>query len=244
MPTIIKAQGVVLNITPFKESSLFATVFTRRYGKLKILAKGCRRPRSKMCGALERFNVVEIIYYKRESKETYTISDATIVDDLAEIRTRPRAVNGALVMCEFFLRTLPAEDPDQQSYALLQTFLTSLAAISDHDVKSFTFQYLLRALASAGVRPHLDTCVRCNSTIVYNRNTIDFSISGGGLVCEKDYDDTVIPLQPNTVQALHAIYKNNEISLSVKTIAELERLLPDYLYYHLNGLVLNSLKQL
>jgi len=244
MPVIVKAQGIVLNTTPFRETSLFATIFTRQYGKVRVLAKGCRRPKSKMCGALERFNIIEIIFYKRESKETYTISDATVINDFPKIRTRPCAVNGSLVLCEFFLRTLPNEDPDCRSYMLLETFLTSLATTEDSHIKALTFQYLLRAFAVTGVRPHLDTCVRCNHTVTYENNRIDFSISGGGVVCAHDYDNTVVPLTAKTVQALHAIYENDEITFAEDTVSELERFLPDYISYHFDGLRLNSLKQL
>jgi DNA repair protein RecO (recombination protein O) len=244
MPVIVKAQGIVLNTTLFRETSLFATIFTKQHGKVRILAKGCRRPKSKMCGALERFNIIEIIFYKRESKDTYTISDATIIDDLPRIRARPRAVNGALVLCEFFLRTLPNEDPDYRSYTILEGFLIQLANIADDRVKALTFNCLLRALASTGVRPHLDTCVRCNNTITYDHDTVDFSISGGGIVCAHDHDNTVLPLHAQTVLDLRAVYEKNDALLSEDTVADLERLIPDYLIYHLDGLRLNSLKQL
>jgi DNA repair protein RecO (recombination protein O) len=243
MPKIVKAQAIVLNTLPFRETSLFATVFTKQYGKVRVLAKGCRRPKSKMCGALERFNRVEIIYYKRESKETYTISDATVIEDFPRIRARPRAVNGALVLCEFLYRTLPDDDPDYRSYALLEDFLSRLANIDDDHVKVTTFQYLLRALAAAGVRPHLETCVRCNHKVNYDKD-VDFSISGGGIVCAKDYDSTVVPVHARTIHALHAVYEDNNAILTTDTVHDLERVIPGYLSYHLDGLVLNSLKQL
>lgn len=244
MPTIVKAQGVVLNTTPFRETSLFATVFTKQHGSVRVLAKGCRRPRSKMCGALERFNIIEIIFYKRESKDTYTVSDAVIINDFPKIRARPRAVNGALVLCEFFLRTLPSEDPDYRSYIILEDFLERLTATEDDGVKALTYYSLLRALASTGVQPHLDTCVRCNHRIAYDTNTVDFSVSGGGVVCANDYDNTVVPMHVVTIKTLHAVYNNRETALSTQAVVELERILPDYLSYHLDGLRLNSLKQL
>lgn len=244
MPQIIKTQGIVLNTTRFRETSLFATIFTKQHGKIQVLAKGCRRPRSKMCGALERFNLIEIIFYKRETKETYTISDASIINDFQRIRQRPISVNGALVMCEFLYRTLPAEDPDMRSYMLLEKFLHALDRSAEADAKKLAVQFLLRALSYAGVGPHLDSCVRCHNPIDYAGKRVDFSISGGGLVCERDYDDTVVLLTPATIKALHTIYKDDTATLDSDSVDKMARILPDYIYYHLNGLVLNSLKQL
>ena len=66
MANIIKTEGFVLKTMLFKESSLIASIFTKKFGKIKVLAKGVRRPKSKLCGALELFNLDEIIFYKRE----------------------------------------------------------------------------------------------------------------------------------------------------------------------------------
>lgn len=244
MPNIIKAQGIVLNTTPFRETSLFATIFTKQYGKVRVLAKGCRRPRSKMCGGLEKFNLIEIIYYKRETKDTYTISDTTILEDFQKIRQRPQAVNAALILCEFFYRTLPAEDPDPRSYALFEMYLKTLQTIDDTAVKRLAVQYLLRVLSTAGVSPHLDTCVRCHHPIQYNNKHVDFSISGGGVVCDKDYDNTVVFLSSDALQAMQCIYQKGSSPMNDKVLAELEHMLPDYLYYHLDGLILNTFKHL
>jgi len=244
MTQIIKTQGFVLNTTVFRETSLFATIFTNHYGKIQVLAKGCRRPKSKMCGGLERFNHIEVIFYKRETKETYTISDTSIIDDFPAIRQHPGTVNGALVMCEFLYRTLPAEEPDIRSYILLERFLHTLEKTIESDAKSVTIQCLLRALSYAGVSPHLDSCVRCHHPISYGSKRLDFSVSGGGLVCEQDHDDTVVLLPQTAIKALLTLYQDETAVLTNETVDEIARILPDYLCYHLNGLVLHSLKQL
>jgi DNA repair protein RecO (recombination protein O) len=244
MATITKTQGFVLNTTRFRETSLFATIFAKQHGKLQILAKGCRRPKSKMCGALERFNLVEIIYYKRETKETYTVSDVSVIKDFQRIRYKPISVNAALVMCEFLYRTLPAEDVDIRSYTLLSTHLGLLEDAPESDALKITIQFLLRALAYAGIGPHLDSCVRCHHTVSYGKKRMDFSISGGGIVCENDHDETVIILPVETIRNMQDLYKDENATVDPRTIDDMIRILPDYMYYHLNGLILNSLKQL
>ena len=244
MANIQKTMGIILKTMPFKESSLIASILTRRFGKIKVMAKGVRRPKSKICGALELFNLDEIIFYKRELKEIYTLSDASIIDHFERIREFPQKVNGAMVLCEFFDKTLPAEEVDDKSFAFLLSFLNRLQTIGESAIKSLVFCHLIKVLSGAGVRPHLENCVRCHQLISYDNKRIDFSIGAGGLVCDKHFDDTVVFFSDETVNLMRQIYNNENIHIDNDSLSEIEGFIPDYLYYHLNGIVLNSLKHL
>ncbi len=244
MANIIKTKGIVLKTMPFKESSMLASILTQRFGKIKVLAKGCRRPKSKFCGMLELFNLDEIIFYKREFKEIYTLSDAVILDDFKKIRSNPEKVNAAMVLCEFFERTMPAEERDERSFTLLLHFLKELHKSDELLIKSLTFYYLLRALSGAGVRPHLENCVKCRAPINYSKTKIDFSIGAGGVVCDRDFDDTVIFLSNNTINVLSSVYSEQGARIDKNSLDEIEKFIPDYLYYHLNNLILKTLKHL
>ncbi len=244
MPNIVKAEGFVLNTTAFKESSMIASILSKECGKIKVLAKGVRRPKSKLCGVLELFNLDEIIFYKRESKDLYTLSDAAVIDNFETIRTQPRRVNAAMILCEFFEKILPSEEPDAGTYTLFLNFLKELKNSDEPHIRQLTFCYLLKALSGAGVRPHLENCVRCHKRIKYDSKHVDFSIGAGGIVCDQDFDDTVVLLSNKAFSILRKIYSGEETHIDDTSCDEIEKLIPDYLYYHLNNLVLNSLKHL
>jgi len=244
MPDIIKTKGFILKTAPFKESSLFITLLTNDCGKIKVLAKGARRPKSKFCGTMEIFNLDEIIFYKKETKEVYTLSDASVIEDFKTLRLSPRKVNAGMVLCEFFEKTLPPEEYSRSAFRLLFGFLKDLQKTSTSRIKPLTICYLIKALPESGVRPHLTDCVRCSKKVVYDDKKIDFSIAAGGVVCEKDYDDTVIFLKKETINLLDGILSGKRIDIEDTAFLELERIIPDYLSYHLNNLVLNSLRHL
>lgn len=244
MAHIIKTRAFVLRTRPFKESSLFAVMLTRTYGKIDVLAKGCRRPKSKLCGTLEIFNLDEIIYYKRETKDVYTLSDATVIEDFEKIRSDAQTVNAALVLCEFFTKTLPPEEKNDEAYTMLSMFLNTLRDVEHKSVKPLTLYYLLKALSGAGVQPHLDSCVACRRPINHSAKKINFSLAAGGIVCERDFDDTVVYLDHETIATLRHIYTEADVDLHKMRFDEIEEILPDYLYHHLNSIVLHSLKHL
>lgn len=241
MANIQKTEGIILTTRPFKESSLFCSVFTKKFGKIKVLAKGARRPKSKFCGTLEPFSLDEIIFYKRELKEIYTLSDAVIINNFEKIRSSVIKVNAAQILCEFFEKTLAPGEKEEKDYNLLLFFLKKLPAIDESKVKSLTYYFLLKALGTGGVKPYLKDCVRCRQPIKLTEK-VNFSISEGGLVCDKHFDDTVIFLVGKTVRVIREVYENKTPVIEEDTRNEIEKLIPDYLFYHLHNLVLNSLK--
>ncbi|UCD06583.1 MAG: DNA repair protein RecO [candidate division WOR-3 bacterium] len=242
MANIIKCRGFVLNTIPFKESSLIASVLTNKSGKVKLLAKGIRRPKSKMCGAMEPFSFDEIIFYKREFKDIYTLSDAVVIDSFPEIRGDPFRVSGAMVLCEFYDKTLPMEESNTQVFSEFFRFLSSMRKADSHTVRALVISYLIRAFPYSGVMPHLDDCVQCHGPVGGGNGKIDFSISAGGTVCRKHHDDSVLLLDRQTVEALKSMLQRRHFQLSNSTLAEMEGFVADYIYVHMNNIRLHSLK--
>jgi DNA repair protein RecO (recombination protein O) len=242
MANIIKCRGFVLNTTPFKESSLIASVLTSKLGKVTLMAKGIRRPKSKMCGAMEPFSFDEVIFYRREFKDIYTLSDAVVIDSFPEIRSDPYKVSGALVLCEFYHKTLPMEETDTRVFSEFLRFLNSMRRAGSQAVRTVVITHLIRAFSASGVMPHLDDCVRCNRQVGGSNGKIDFSITAGGTVCSKHHDDTVLLLSRQTVDALKGSYQRVHVQIDSSTLTEIENFVSDYMYVHLNNLRLHSLK--
>ncbi len=242
MANIIKCRGIVLKTTPFKESSLIASVFTDRMGKVRLMAKGIRRPKSKMCGAMEPFSLDEIIFYRREFKDIYTLSDAVVVDCFPRVRGDPYRVGAAMVVCEYFDKSLPMEEPDTAVFSELVSFLKRLENVPADSVRALVFGHLARALSGSGVMPHLDDCVRCHRSLHYDNNKVDFSVGAGGLVCKDHHDDTVVLLSRQTVTTLKDRYRKPDAEIDDAALEEIEGFMADYMYLHLNNLRLRSLK--
>jgi DNA repair protein RecO len=192
---------------------------------------------------MEPFNFDELIFYKREFKEIYNLSDAVVIDGFEQIRNDPQRVNAALVLCEFYNKTLPAEEPDHKAFSLFMDFMKNLKRVASPVVRSVALTFLFRAFSGAGVMPHLENCVRCHKPIQHN-GKVDFSISGGGIVCDEHYDDTVIFLSTPTIDALKNINATAHPYIEGSSLDEIESFIADYIYVHLNNLRLNALKQL
>ncbi|HEX7320854.1 MAG TPA: DNA repair protein RecO [bacterium] len=241
MADIRKTEALILTTIRFKETSLITSTLTRNEGKIKLVAKGARRPRSKFCGALEPFCLDTVIFYKKEDRDLYTLSDAVVIEPFDGIRKSARKSHGALVICELLDRTQPAGEGDERIFGLAVYCLHVLNDSHESDTRDVLYRFLLQSLDLLGVKPTLEKCMRCHIPITLPQK-YNFSIAAGGLVCDKDFDDSVVSLQPETVNAMKALYRGTTAILSDGSLGDIQHLLPAYFYYHLGGLRLNSLK--
>src|SRR3954447_15614048 len=99
-------EAFVLHTYPYRETSLIVEAFTRSFGRVSLLARGARRPRSAMRGVLLAFQPLALSWFGK-----------------GELRTLARAewvggqplLQGEALLCGFYLnelllRLLPRED--------------------------------------------------------------------------------------------------------------------------------------
>ncbi|HEX7055205.1 MAG TPA: DNA repair protein RecO [Burkholderiales bacterium] len=142
--------GYVLHTYPYKETSLIVEAFTRRHGRVALLARGARRPRSALRGMLLSFQPLQLAW--SGSGELATLIRA----DWGGAR---HALSGSALMCGFYvnelmLRLLPREDAHE---ALFDHYAAALAGLSAGDAHPAVLRgFEKRLLAELGYAPLLD----------------------------------------------------------------------------------------
>jgi len=142
--------GYVLHTYPYKETSLIVELFTRRFGRTALLARGARRPRSAMRGVLLSFHPLRLSF--SASAELGNLIAAEWAGAL-----QPLAGQG--LMCGFYLnelllRLLPREDPHEGLFDTYAQALTRLSRAPDAAVVLRGFEK--RLLAELGYAPLLE----------------------------------------------------------------------------------------
>lgn len=142
--------GFVLHTWPYKETSLIVEVLSRRHGRLGILARGARRPRSALRGLLLAFQPLRLSW--SGSSELGTLTSA-------EWSGGEAALSGIGLMCGFYLnelllRLLPREDPHE---ALFDAYAEALGMLSAGEPQAPVLRgFERRLLAELGYAPLLD----------------------------------------------------------------------------------------
>jgi DNA repair protein RecO (recombination protein O) len=116
--------GFVLHSYPYKETSLIVEVFSRRFGRVGLLARGARRPRSAMRGVLLAFHPLRLTW-------TAAAELGTLI--AVEWGGGQKMLSGISLMCGFYvnellLRLLPRDDPHE---ALFDAYGAALARLSE-----------------------------------------------------------------------------------------------------------------
>ena len=142
--------GYVLHTYAYKETSLIVEAFTRRFGRVALLARGARRPRSAMRGVLLSFHPLR-----------FSWSGAADLANLvgAEWAGGLPLLGGRGLMCGFYLnelllRLLPRDDPHE---SLFDAYAEALGGLASLEVSVVLRGFEKRLLAELGYAPLLET---------------------------------------------------------------------------------------
>jgi len=147
---IDQEPGYVLHSYPYKETSLIVEIFSRRWGRLGLLARGARRPRSAMRGLLLAFHPLRLSW--SGSAEFGTLTTVEWAGGLP-------ALPGIALMCGFYLnelllRLLPREDAHE---ALFDAYAAGLARLSEGRAPAEVLRaFERRLLTELGYAPLLE----------------------------------------------------------------------------------------
>jgi DNA repair protein RecO (recombination protein O) len=140
----------VLHTYPYKETSLIVEAFARRFGRVALLARGARRPRSAMRGVLLSFHALRLSW-----------SASAELGNLiaAEWSSALQPLAGRALMCGFYLnelllRLLPRDDPHEMLFDHYQNTLQALSTTDTYGPVLRGFEK--RLLAELGYAPLLD----------------------------------------------------------------------------------------
>jgi DNA repair protein RecO (recombination protein O) len=173
------ASGVVLRRIDLGEKDRILTVYTREHGKLSAIAKGSRRPGSKLSGASEPFAYSRMML--AAGRDLEVLAQADIKESFPNIKTDMRSVAHAVYFLELVDRFSEDRQPNPDLFDTLLSSLYVLESRTDPELAARHFE--LQVLTILGYEPHFDACLKCGRTI--GRERIAFSPSLGGIVCNE-----------------------------------------------------------
>ena len=202
---LYRTDAIVLRRGDFGEADRLVTVYTPHLGKLRLLAKGVRRPVSKMAGHLELFTHARLLVAKGRSLDLVTQSET--IDTFLPLREDLLRTTYAHYVVELLDRLTPEHMEDYPLFASLITALRRLAEDRQPEVAVRFYETSL--LDHLGYRPQLQNCAQCRREIepVTNR----FSARVGGVLCPAcgAADTTTSPLSVNALKVLRLLQSGN-----------------------------------
>ena len=186
-------DGIVLRTQKLGEADRIITILGRTTGRIRAVAKGVRRTKSRFGARLEPFTHVDLMLHPGRSLDI--ITQAEVIRPYGEplVGDYPRYTAG-VAMLETAERFTPVEkEPALRQLLLLIGGLRALGE-AEHDPRLVLDAFLLRSLAIAGYAPALEECARCGAAgngrahpetgaVGGGVRLPAFAIAAGGMVC-------------------------------------------------------------
>jgi len=228
---LYRDQAVVLRTHKLGEADRIITLFTREHGRIKAIAKGVRRTKSRFGARLEPASYVDLQLYTGRTFDTITQVEAieNYGDVLSSDYQNWTVASAILEAAERF--TQSEHEPALQQFLLVVGSLKALAE-KKYDSSLILDAYLLRSLSVAGYAPSLTICSRCDAPGPHKF----FSLQGGGSVCITCKPSASASPSPVTLQLMANLLTGDwdQAQLSEpKNRSEASGLIAAYLQWHL-----------
>ncbi len=176
---IYKTEAIVLRSMGLGEADRVLTVLTPRLGKLRVVAKGVRRPRSRLGGGLEPFSDVHLVLAVGRTFDVVT--QASLEDPHLGLRNDLHSTAAAWYLVELADRFCEGAADSHGAFVLLAQGLAALDASPQEVAREVVARwYELALLNVMGFRPELGRCLECGAEIGPEGNV--FSPVGGGVL--------------------------------------------------------------
>ena len=227
MPGLYKDEGVVLRTIKLGEADRIVTMFTRDGGKVRAVAKGIRKTKSRFGGRLEPFTRVALVVYRGRSLDTITSAD--ILDSFKDVRTDLGRLTAAATLAEMVEKITPDGERAPSVYRLL---LDGLDALGNDAAGTVVPAFLVKLLSLAGYHPQLRACAGCGAP----RPLGAFSSALGGAVCEECWasDRDAFPLPGARIALLaRLLMADFGVEADPAATSEVTQALRRYAEYHI-----------
>ncbi|MEQ8766407.1 MAG: DNA repair protein RecO [Planctomycetota bacterium] len=179
---IHKTRAVVLNTYPYSDGSLIVHLATRRFGRLSVIAKGARRPKSKMHTQLDRLYVVDVVVYFKPGRSVQTLSDVSVEEFFPELRRSLPRFYAAHYACELVETGLPEEQPNAPLFDRLVLGLRECDQLPVDRLALWALHFDASVLGYLGLSPSLERCGACGRENPF-RGSATISLSAGSVIC-------------------------------------------------------------
>lgn len=158
-----ESEAIVLQSYPIGEGDRLVSFFSRSMGRVRGVAAGARRPKSRFGSTLERLSHVRIWFFERETRDLVRINQCELMESFLDA-FRDYASSVALaLLCEITETVLPDREPSDAAFRLLLLSAQTIKRTAKVDLALAYFSIWMMRLG--GWLPALDHCGRCGKEL-------------------------------------------------------------------------------
>ena len=231
-PRVYKTEAIVLKRTHLGEADSIITLYTPNLGKIRAIAKGVRRPKSKLGGHLDLLTQSALLLAQGQNLDIITQSQT--IESFLPLKGDLRRISCAFYIAELVDQFTAEQVENYPIYKLLHTDLLWLCGARNCELVLRHFE--LQLLRHLGYQPELHQCLGCKSPLAPQRNL--FSASSGGALCPDcgRNEPAVRPISVDALKVMRFLISSDHASagrlrMSRDLSQEVEQLIRWYIRY-------------
>jgi len=195
-----KWEGIVLKSRPYGESNKIVTLLTREAGKVTVMARGAKKPTSRLAGITQTF--MQGMFVCQRTSGMGTLQQGEHLQSMRHVQTDIIATAYASYIVEIIDRLVEEGKPEPYAFDVLQQALNAIE--EGYDPEAITLFVDWKMLPYTGVQPILHACASCGSI----DGEFAFSFTQGGFLCHRCFhlDPYIIRLTPTQLKLIRMFY--------------------------------------
>src|SRR3954470_3737105 len=173
---LYRDDGVVLRTHRLGESDRIVAFVTKSHGKVRAVAKGVRKTKSRFGGRLEPCSHVSLLMYEGRG-ELDIVSQAETVEPFRAVREDLDRMSAALTLLEAVDQV---SQEGESNIRLYQMLVGALRALSGQPAPLLVPAFFWKLISLEGSHPLLEQCASCGST---EDELVAFDLTEGGALC-------------------------------------------------------------
>jgi len=231
-PRTYQTEAIIIKKTKLGEAARILTLYTPHLGKIQAVAKGVRRPRSKMAGHLELLTHSQISLVRGRNIDT--ITGTQTINSFLPLKSDLELSSYALYATELVNQFAAA---DVEDYPIFQLLLETMQRLCQGGNNELVLRYFeLHLLNEVGYRPQLEQCVSCHKPLKDATNA--FCPGAGGMLCPtcRQSQPLSYPLSAEAQKVLRSLQSGDyetisQLKLEPPLAHQLEVVIRNYIRY-------------
>lgn len=200
-------EVLILRCISLGDSSKIVSALSREWGKVRLVARGAKSPRSKLAGLLDPGNEVEALFYPRENRELWTLSDGSLRRSALTGASSLDKLSHLFAALELGDRLLPDLEGAAEYEPHFRRFLDLWHEGEDAEMASLFFALELRLLQEWGWGIEAHDCGQCGQPLLATsgESRVYWAAADGRMTCARCAGFGGRWIEPDVVRALAAV---------------------------------------
>ncbi len=233
-----KVEGIVIRTTDYGEANKILTLYTRELGKIGVMARGAKRPKSRLSSISQLFTHGQYVYQKTTGLGV--LNQGEMISSFRDLRADIFLTAYSAYIVELLDKLTDQYERNPYLFELLFQTFHYIDEGFDYEILTRIFE--IKMLRVAGVGLYVDGCTHCGA----KEGEFSFSIKEGGFLCHRclHVDNKTLKIHAATAKLLRLFYyfelnRLGSISVKQETKDQLKQILEAY-YEEYSGLHLKS----